>query len=294
MVALAPTTRTQPGALMPALFVVLWSTGFIGAKFGLPYAGPGTFLALRFWIVAALMVPVALLAGSAWPRNRVELGHAAMVGLLIQFTYLGGCFFAISRGVSAGVTALVVGLQPVLTAALAGLLLGDKPRPRQWLGLALGLAGVALVVWQKLDLSAGHAAGFVAAGLAVLGITFGTLYQKRYCGRQDLVTATVIQNAAAGVAVTLCAILFEDMRVVWSGRFVFALVWLCLVLSVGATILLLVLIRRGAASSVASFFYLVPPVTALMAFCLFGETLGGLALIGMAVAVAGVALVNRG
>jgi drug/metabolite transporter (DMT)-like permease len=294
MVALASSTRARSIALMPALFVVLWSTGFIGGKFGLPYAGPMTFLTLRFWIVAAVMLPVAFAAGSAWPRGPRELGHVVAVGLLIQFTYLGGCFFAMSRGVSAGIAALIVGLQPVLTAALAGFVLGERLRPPQWLGLALGLVGVAMVCWEKLDVTGGHAAGLAAAGCAVLGITFGTLYQKRFCAGQDLVTSTVIQNAAAAVAMTLAALLFEEIAVAWTGRFVFALVWLVLVLSVGATILLLFLIRRGAAAQIASLFYLVPAVTALMAFFLFGETLHGLALVGMAVAIAGVALVNRG
>lgn len=294
MVSLAPSMRTRSLSLMPALFVVLWSTGFIGGKLGLPYAGPMTFLTLRFWTVATLMVPTALLLRSAWPRTPRAFGHVAAVGLLIQFTYLGGCFFAMSRGVSAGVAALITGLQPVLTAALAGLLVGERLRPAQWAGLALGLVGVTLVCWEKLDFASGHAAGLAAAGCAVVGITLGTLYQKRFCAGQDLVASTVIQNAAAGVAMSLCAFLFEDMGVAWNGRFLFALGWLVLVLSIGATILLLFLIRRGAAAQIASLFYLVPAVTALMAFFLFGETLHAFALVGMAVAIAGVALVNRG
>jgi len=293
MVALAPSARTRALPLMPALFVALWSTGFIGGKLGLPYAGPMTFLTLRFWLVASLMLPTALVLRSAWPRDLRALGHVAAVGLLIQFTYLGGVFFAMSRGVSAGVAALIVGLQPLLTAALAGFLLGERLRALQWAGLALGLLGVTLVCWEKLDFASGQAAGLAAAGCAVLGITVGTLYQKRYCGGQDLVASTVIQNAAAGVAMTLCAVLFEEARIAWTPSFLFALGWLVLVLSIGATILLLFLIRRGAAAAIASLFYLVPPVTALMAFFLFGETLHAFALVGMAVAIAGVALVNR-
>jgi drug/metabolite transporter (DMT)-like permease len=278
---------------MPAAFVVLWSTGFIGAKLGLPYAGPLTFLALRFGLVTAIMLAAALASGAAWPGLR-ESGHAAVVGLLIQFTYLGGVFFGISRGVSAGVAALIVGIQPLLTAALAGTLLGDRVTRLQWAGLALGLAGVVFVVWEKVDLSGVQTSGLLAVVGALLGITLGTLYQKRYCGGIDLRSATVLQNASAGVAMLACAFLFEPMRVAWTGEFVFALLWLCLVLSVGATILLLWLIRRGAASRVASLFYLVPPVTAFMAFLLFGETLGIAALAGMGLTMAGVALVNRG
>jgi drug/metabolite transporter (DMT)-like permease len=278
---------------MPGVFVVLWSTGFIGAKLGLPYAGPLTFLALRFALVTAIMLTVALASGAAWPSLR-ESGHAVVVGLLIQFTYLGGVFVGISQGVSAGVAALIVGIQPLLTAALAGALLGDRVARVQWAGLALGLAGVVFVVWEKIDLSGVQISGLLAVVAALLGITLGTLYQKRYCGGIDLRSATVLQNASAGTAMLACALLFEPMRVVWTGEFVFALFWLCLVLSVGATILLLWLIRRGAASRVASLFYLVPPVTAFMAFLLFGETLGLAALAGMGLTMAGVALVNRG
>jgi drug/metabolite transporter (DMT)-like permease len=278
---------------MPGLFVVLWSTGFIGAKLGLPYAGPLTFLALRFALVTAVMLAVALALRATWPGRR-EAGHAAVVGLLIQFTYLGGVFVGISRGVTAGVAALIVGIQPILTAALAGPLLGDRVRKRQWAGLGLGLAGVVLVVWEKADLAGAELGGLLAVAAALLGITFGTLYQKRYCGGIDLRSATVLQNASAGAGMLACALLFEPMRVEWTGEFLFALLWLCLVLSVGATMLLLWLIRRGAASRVASLFYLIPPVTAFMAFLLFGETLGIAALAGMALAMAGVALVNRG
>jgi drug/metabolite transporter (DMT)-like permease len=294
MAALPSSTRRAVPGFMPGLFVVLWSTGFIGGKLGLPYAGPMTFLALRFGIVAATMAVVALLARSAWPRRWRDLAHMAAVGLLIQFTYLGGVFFGLSRGVSAGLAALIVGLQPVLTAALVGLLLGERVRARQWAGLGLGLVGVALVVWEKADLGGFSAAGMVAVVFALFGITLGTIYQKRFCAGLDLITSTVVQNAAAGTAIAPCAVLFEPLAVEWTGRFVFALLWLCLVLSVGATILLLFLLRRGAASRVASLFYLVPPVTALMAFFLFGENLGALAILGMSTAMAGVALVNRG
>ncbi len=280
---------------MPGLFVILWSTGFIGAKYGLPYAEPLTFLALRFAIVALAMAAVAPLLGARWPRSWREAGHTAIVGLLMQGVYLGGVFFAIGHGLSAGVSALVVGLQPALTAAFVGLVLGERVRPLQWLGFSLGILGTVLVVWTKLAFDPRQLAGLATVVLALFGITAGTLYQKRFCHGIDLVSATIIQNGTASLLMLALALgVGEEMRIVWQAQFLFALAWLCLVLSVGATMLLLLLLRRGAASRTASLFYLVPPVTAFMAFLLFGESMGPPALGGMGLAVLGVALVNRG
>jgi drug/metabolite transporter (DMT)-like permease len=279
---------------VPALFVVLWSTGFIGAGLGLPHAGPLTFLALRFGLAAGLLVLVALATRAPWPRRPAEMGHYAAAGLLVHGVYLGGVYVGISLGVEAGVSALIVGLQPLLTAALAGALLGERVTPRQWAGLGLGLLGVALVLARRLGHGAGDALGGLACAVALLGITAGTLYQKRYCVGMDLRTGSAVQFAAAGLATGLLALLVEDTRVAWTAEFVFALLWLVLVLSLGAVSLLYVLIRRGAAARVASLFFLVPPCTALMAWPLFGETLGPVALIGMALTAAGVALASRG
>jgi drug/metabolite transporter (DMT)-like permease len=278
--------------MMPGLFVVLWSTGFIGAKYGLPYAEPLTFLALRFGIVAALMLVVSIVSGAPWPASWRQVGHNAVVGILIQGTYLGGVYFAIAHGISAGMSALIVGLQPVLTAALAGLVLGEVVRPRQWAGVALGFVGVVLVVWSKIAIQTGQIAGLAACVAALLGITGGTLYQKRF-GGGDLRTAAVVQNAAPFLALLIVASVGETMRVDWRLELVLALAWLCIVLSIGAFSLFLFLLRRGAASRITSLFYLVPPVTAFMAYLLFGETLGAAALGGMALTAVGVALVNR-
>ncbi len=195
------------------------------------------------------------------------------------------------HGVPAGVTALIVGMQPVLTAIAVGPLLGEKVIPRQWLGLGLGVVGVALVLNNKLSLDPNEIGGLAWSAAALLGITAGTLYQKKFCSTMDLRTSTVIQYAAAGVAMSFAAPLFESMKVVWTGEFIFALIWLSVVLSVGAIFLLFVLIRRGKAASVASLFYLVPPCTALIAYFVFGETLGIAACFGMGIAVVGVALV---
>ena len=279
---------------VPALFVVLWSTGFIGAKLGLPYAGPLTFLALRFALAAGLLLVLALAVQAPWPRSRAELGHYAVAGLLVHGVYLGGVFVGISLGVEAAVSALIVSVQPLLVAAFAGLVLGERVVLRQWLGLALGLLGVVLILARKLGLGPGDAFGALACLAALLGMTAGTLYQKRYCAGMDLRTGNVVQYAAAGLATGLPALLFEDHRIVWSGEFVFALMWLVLVLSLGAISLLYVLIRRGTAARVSGLFFLVPPCTALIAWPLFGERLGSLALIGMALTATGVALASRG
>jgi drug/metabolite transporter (DMT)-like permease len=286
--------RLLQGLGVPALFVVLWSTGFIGAKLGLPHAGPLTFLALRYGLAAGLLVLVALVVRAPWPRRPAEIGHYAVAGLLVHGVYLGGVYVGISFGVEAGVSALIVGLQPLLTAALAGVVLGERVTPRQWAGLGLGLLGVALVLGRKLGEGPGDALGSLACVAALLGITAGTLYQKRHCAGMDLRTGNVVQFAAAGLVTALLALLFEDGHIDWTADFVFALVWLVFVLSLGAVSLLYVLIRRGAAAQVASLFFLVPPCTALMAWPLFGETLGPVALIGMVLTAAGVAMASLG
>ncbi|MCX8477131.1 MAG: DMT family transporter [Sphingomonas sp.] len=279
---------------IPALFVVLWSTGFIGARLGLPHAGPLTFLALRYGLAAGLLVLVAIATRAPWPRRPAEIGHYAVAGLLVHGIYLGGVFIGISLGVEAGVSALIVGLQPLLTAALAGVLLGERVTPRQWAGLALGLSGVALILARKLGQGPGDTLGSLACVAALLGITAGTLYQKRYCARMDLRTGSVVQFAAAGAATAPLALLFEDTHIDWNGEFVFALFWLVVVLSLGAVSLLYLLIRRGAAAQVASLFFLVPPCTALIAWPLFGETLGPAAIAGMGLTALGVAMASRG
>lgn len=279
---------------MPAVFVLLWSTGFIGAKFGLPYAEPFTFLFIRFALVLLLLAPLAVLARAAWRGGWRAAGHQLVTGALVHGLYLGGVFWAIGAGLSAGVAALVVGMQPLLTAVAVGPLLGERVSGRQWLGLVLGLSGVGMVVGEKL---AGSGVGTVApvalvgAVVGLFGITAGTLYQKRFGGGADLRIATFIQYISAAAVTGLAALAVETREVQWTGEFLFALGWLVLVLSIGAISLLMLLIRRGEAARTASLFYLVPPVTAVTAWALFDETLGLIALAGMALAVAGVALV---
>jgi drug/metabolite transporter (DMT)-like permease len=278
---------------MPATFVFLWATGFIGAKYGLPYAQPATFLLWRFVLVVAVTLPIALVLRAPWPPSRSQVVHIAIAGVLLHGGYLGGVFTAIHAGMSAGLSALVVGLQPILTALAAAAFLGERVTARQWLGLALGFGGVALVVAQRLTVDGRSGFSFAMALLALVSITIGTVYQKRFCGAFDLRSGAVIQFVAAGLALAPFALAFEHEPVRWTGEVVFALGWLVLVLSIGAISLLTLLIRRGAATKVASLFYLVPPVTATIAFFLFGETLGPLALAGFVLAVVGVAVVVR-
>lgn len=299
----SPTADSRTASLwlaaMPLLFVVLWSTGFIGAKFGLPYAEPFTFLFIRFALTLALLIPLAHWLSGEWPRGARLWGHIAVSGLLVHGAYLGGVFYGIYLGMPAGLASLLVGLQPLLTAGLAGPLLGERLGGRQWLGLVLGLVGVVLVLGGKLDpgeaLFQGFGAGALLAILvALLGISGGTLYQKRHCTGMPLLSGTVVQYLAAGALLGLGALLFEERSVTWTPTFALTLGWLVLVLSISAILLLMALIKRGEASRVASLFYLVPPVTALQAWWLFGEALPPISLAGMAVAIAGVVLVVKG
>ena len=279
--------------IYPLLFVFLWSTGFIGAKYGLPYAEPLSFLFVRYLAVIALMTVIALLTRAPWPKAPMQWVHIGISGLLVHAVYLGGVFIAIKQGLPAGITSLVVGMQPLLTALGAGWLLGERVVGRQWLGLALGFVGVALVVSGKFGDTAALGPMLVPALCALLGITVGTLYQKRYCARFDLRTGSVIQFVPTALATLPVILLFDGFHVDWTGDFIFALAWLVLVLSIGAISLLNLLIRSGSAVNVASLFYLTPLSTALIAFLMFDEKLGWLAVLGMGLAVSGVYLVAR-
>ncbi len=280
--------------LVPAVFVLLWSTGFIGARLGMPHAEPLTFLALRFAVVGVLLGAVCLLARAPWPRSAREYGHLAVSGLLVQAGYLGGVFSAIDLGLSAGAAALIVGLQPLATACIAGPVLGERIGRLQWLGFALGLAGVLMVLGPRANATGATLASVGFATVALASITAGTVYQKRFASGMDLRTGSLVQFTAAALLLVPIALLTESRQVDWTGEFLFALGWLSVVLSLGAITLLNLLIRRGAASQVASLFYLTPGVTALVAWMVFGETLAPSGIAGMAVAAIGVALVNAG
>ena len=280
-------------AFAPASFVILWSTGFIGMRLGAPYAEPFTFMALRMAIVVAILLVVAWVFRAPWPTDRTAIMHAAMAGLLVHATYLSGVLYAISMQLPLGATALIAGLQPILSAFISRLFLAERLRKTQWLGMLLGFVGVALVVATKSSAGEVRFGALVAALVALLGITLGTLYQKRYCAAMDLRTGGVIQFSATGVVLFVFAMLFESRVVEWTPQFGFALGWLALVLSLGAISILYVMIRHGATSKVASLFFLTPSVTAVMAHLLFGESLAPLAVAGLLVSAIGVALVAR-
>jgi drug/metabolite transporter (DMT)-like permease len=278
--------------VLPWLFVLLWSTGFIGARLGLPHAEPLSFLLIRYLAVIVFMTAVSIASGAPWPTSASAWFHIGVAGLCVHGVYLGGVFTAISKGLPAGVASLVVGVQPLLTALGAGWLLGETVIWRQWMGLFLGFLGVGFVVFDKLGSSFGVDA-LVPAIIALLGITAGTLYQKRFCPSFDWRTGSVAQFLPTALATGVCVALTEHFQVSWTGEFFFALSWLVLVLSVGAISLLNWLIRQGDAVNVASLFYLVPPSTALIAWLLFGESFSGIAIFGMALAIWGVYLSRK-
>jgi drug/metabolite transporter (DMT)-like permease len=275
----------------PAVFVVLWSSGFIGSKAGLPYAEPMTYLSLRMAAVVALLGLLIVTTRPAWPSPASFL-HNIVAGLLVHGLYLGGVFISIDHGLPAGLAALIVALQPILTSTLANRWLGERVAMHQWAGLLLGLVGVWLVVLDKAGGGNAAPVAWTAIFVALLGITIGTLYQKRFAGGVDWRTGLLVQYAGSGLLFVLAAFAFETRVVHWTPQFMLALGWLVFVLSLGAIWLLYFMIRRSAATRVASLFYLTPPVTALMAWALFDERLQPLALVGMAVCVAGVFLVN--
>jgi drug/metabolite transporter (DMT)-like permease len=280
-------------AAAPVLFVLLWSSGFIGARYGLPYIEPMTFLTVRMMLVVLIFAAIALIARARWPSG-IEIGHSLVAGALVHGIYLGGVFLAISKGVPTGISALIPGMQPILISTIANRWMGETVTRLQWLGLVFGLIGVVLVLHDRNILAASSTLGWIASFTSLIGISLGTLYQKRYCGAIDWRTGNLVQYLGAMVLFGLAAFAFETREIQWTGELVFALTWLVVVLSIVAIGLMYWLIRRWAATGFASLFYLVPAVTALMAFMLFGEKLDALSIAGMVVCAVGVFLVNRG
>jgi len=275
----------------PAIFVVLWSTGFVATKYVVHNADPLSYLAIRMALVVVIMAVIAAIARPRWP-DRIGIAHSVAAGILVHGIYLGGTAIAIAHSIPAGLSALIPGLQPILTSTLANRWLGERVTPLQWSGLLLGLAGVVLILHNR-PMSGEAGWGWLASGVSLVSITLGTLYQRRYCGDIDWRAGNLIQYIAVAVFFALGAWWFENNVVHWTSEFVLALAWLVVVLSIGSIGLLYWLIRRSAATAVASLFYLVPAVTAMMAYVLFGERLDTIAISGMVACAAAVFLVNR-
>jgi drug/metabolite transporter (DMT)-like permease len=275
----------------PAIFVVLWSTGFVVTKYALNNAEPLTYLAIRMAVVVAIMIAVVAVARPQWP-DRFGVAHSVVSGILVHGFYLGGTAVAIAHSIPAGLSALIPGLQPILTSTLANRWLGERVTPLQWTGLLLGLAGVLLILHER-PMSGDAGWGWLASGVSLVSITLGTLYQRRYCSKIDWRAGNLVQYVAVMIFFAAAAGIFENHAVRWTGEFVLSVAWLAVVLSIGSIGLLYWLIRRSAATSVASLFYLVPAVTAVMAYVLFGERLDAVAILGMIACAAAVFLVNR-
>lgn len=277
----------------PALFVVLWATGFVGARYAMPYAEPFTFLALRFALAAGLLAAAVMIARppQATPR---EAAVSAVAGILIHGAYLGPVFWAIHNGMPAGMTALIIGLQPLATALVANGLLGEPLTRRLLIGMVFGFTGVAMVLAPALQtttastITAVTPANLAACVVAVIGISLGTVWQKRHASKTDLRIGSLWQYVGAGAVCALAALASEQGTIEWSGQLIFALTWLTLVLSLGAVFLLMVLIREGEVSKVSSLFFLVPGTTAVMTWILFGESLNLVQIAGLVVASGGV------
>ena len=274
----------------PLLFVLLWSTGFVGAKYGLPYADPFIFLAIRVLIAAVILFAIALVLKAPVTIGARAISNSALIGFFLHACYLGGVFFAISKGLPAGVAAVVTSLQPVLVSLLAVRVLGESLKTKQLIGLFLGLVGVVLVLGPSFETKI-PVAGIVAIMVALIGSTTATLLQKKIGSGIPLIAGTAYQYLGSGAVLLAIAVATGGTSIQWSGKFVLAFIWLIAVLSVGAILLLLWLLNTGSAASVSSLFYLVPPATALEAFFLFGEKVNTQGFLGIGITALGVWLV---
>lgn len=287
----AGTPAASPPAYYPALFLALWTSGFIGCKAGVAYSSATAFLGLRFAFAAGVLTLVALAMRAPWPRSAAEYARLAIAGTLIHAIYLGPNYYAASVGFPVGVTALIGALQPLLTAVLANRFLGEQVSRKQWIGLLVGLAGIIMVLEDRIAFDSRLWFEALLVGVGLVSLTVGTLYQRSRCGFQDLRTGAAVQLASAALVMG-AATAIVPYRVEWTPAFVGALGWLIVVSAVTYSIMH-VLFLRGAAARVASLFYLVPPMTSLVLYCFFDERLGPLALGGMALTIAGVVLATR-
>lgn len=278
----------------PGLFVLLWSTGFIGVKYGIPYAPPFYFVAIRMAIAALLLFVAISFLRKSQPITRSIIWPSTLIGLTLHGAYLGGCFFAVSRGLPAGVTALIVSLQPVLVSLFAARYLGEPLKARAVAGLALGLAGLFVVVIPRISMTGTNSISLISIAACVVGLlggTSGTILQKKYGGAIPTLAGTSIQYAATAIVLLILALIFERPEIQWSAKFVGALAWLVLALSFGAILLLFFLLSYGSAASVSSLYYLVPATTAIEAYFFFDEHISPISIIGTLITVLGVWLV---
>lgn len=279
--------------MLPLLFVVLYGSGFVGAKLGLPHAGPFSFLALRFGLAAMVMLLIALLIKAPWPKTAGEAIHIACAGLLGVGTFSLGAYASIERGVPPAISALIVALNPILVAIAAGPLLGEKTNKRQFLGLLIGLAGVFLVLRDRLAIDPSYFGAVSLSVLALIGLAAGNLYQKKRCTGMNLFTGGAIQTFACTVAMLLGLVFVDERAVQWQPEFLVAWFWTALVISIGAVSVLYIMIRRTEVSRVASVFFLMPVSAAILAYFLFGQTLTTTAIVGIAVTALGVFLAQK-
>jgi drug/metabolite transporter (DMT)-like permease len=295
MTAASRSIRPMPvryAVIVPAAFVFLWSTGFVGARLVAPHAEPLTLLAIRFALAAGIAAVVVAWRRPALPSRRL-VGHVAVVGLTLHGVYLGGVFWSVAEGMPTGVAALIAGLQPIITACLVGALLGERVTGGQWLGFGAGLAGIGMVLWERLVIGGVGALAIALAFVALAGVTTGTLYQKRFCTGVGIWPGAVAQYSAAAVLMAIGSAAVEDQQITWNAEVLGGLAWMVLVLSIGAISLLMIVIRRSTAASTVSLLYLAPPLAAIEAFLIFDEELHALAIAGIVVAGAGVFLVQR-
>jgi drug/metabolite transporter (DMT)-like permease len=277
--------------LIYPIFILIWSSGFIVSRFGMPYSEPMTYLSLRFIGVCVLMLPIIFWKNIAWP-SKTQIMHIAVAGSLIQFGYLGGVWISVRGGMPAGLSSLIVGLQPILTALFA-YFIAEKITSRQWLGLSFGLLGVVMVLSAKLNTDGVTLQNILWNVFALFAITSGTIYQKKYCPSFDLRIGSFIQFATSGLISGVCALLFESRQIIWSNEMIGSLIWSILCISIGAISLLFILIRRGNATKVSSLMYLTPPTTAILAWIFFKEPLTPMIVFGTVVTSLGVLLVNQ-
>lgn len=281
---------------IPWIFVWIWSTGFIAAKYGLPYAEPFTLLSYRFVITLLFLFVIIIYKKSPWPDSRKDFFHLMIAGALIHGVYLGGVFQALKWGMPAGLGAMIIGLQPLGMALMAGVLLKERVSKKQWLGLIIGLVGLYLVLFDSLDLTRqimfdGFPIWAVfAVIISLFAISIGTIYQKRFCSNMNLFSGPCVQYFSASILCIVIVLFFENGEVIWSSTFILAMTWQVLALSIGAILLLMTMIKHGASASVGSYFYLVAPLVAIQAWILFGETIGLSALAGVILISCGVAI----